>query len=69
VPHMEISWDKRISLTAEEASQLLKKGSPSIAMSRGEGKPGLEMNSFMLQTGEDDLVAEQLVQLFRRHLA
>jgi uncharacterized pyridoxal phosphate-dependent enzyme len=69
VPHMEISWDNRISLTAEEASQLLKKGSPSIAMSSGEGKPGLEMNSFMLQTGEDDLVAAQLVQLFRRHAA
>jgi hypothetical protein len=66
---MEIIWDSKISLTPQQASQLLRKGTPSIAMSGGEGKPGLGMNSFMLQPGEDKIIAEQLVKLFREHSA
>jgi L-seryl-tRNA(Ser) seleniumtransferase len=69
VPHMEITWDNKISLTPQQASQLLRKGSPSIAMGGGEGKPGLGMNSFMLQPGEDKIIAEQLAKLFREHSA
>jgi L-seryl-tRNA(Ser) seleniumtransferase len=69
VPHMEIIWDSKISLTPQQASQLLRKGTPSIAMGGGEGKPGLGMNSFMLQPGEDKIIAEQLVKLFREHSA
>ncbi len=69
VPHMEITWDSKISLTPQQASQLLRKGTPSIAMGGGEGKPGLGMNSFMLQPGEDKIIAEQLVKLFREHSA
>jgi hypothetical protein len=38
-------------------------------MSPGEEKPGLSMNSFMLQPGEDKIVADQLVQIFREHSA
>jgi L-seryl-tRNA(Ser) seleniumtransferase len=69
VPHMEIQWDSKISLSPEEASQLLKKGTPSISMSAGEGRPGLGMNSFMLQPGEDKIIAVRLEQLFRQHIA
>ncbi|HZR56478.1 MAG TPA: aminotransferase class V-fold PLP-dependent enzyme [Terriglobales bacterium] len=69
VPHMEIKWESKISLTPQEASELLRKGNPSISMSPGEGKPGLEMNSFMLQPGEDKIIAQQLVKLFREHSA
>jgi L-seryl-tRNA(Ser) seleniumtransferase len=70
VPHMEIIWDSsKISLTPQQASQLLRKGTPSIAMGGGEGKPGLGMNSFMLQPGEDKIIAEQLGKLFREHSA
>jgi len=47
----------------------LKSSKPSIVMGGGEGKPGLAMNSFMLQPGEDKIVAEQLVKLFREHSA
>jgi hypothetical protein len=60
-------WDGKISLTPQEASEILRKGNPSIAMSAGEGKPGLGMNSFMLQPGEDKIIAEQLVKVFRQH--
>ena len=69
VPHMQITWDPKISLTPAQASQLLRSGSPSIAIGGGEGRPGLAMNSFMLQPGEENIVAEQLVKLFREHAA
>jgi L-seryl-tRNA(Ser) seleniumtransferase len=69
VPHMEIMWDGKISLTPQQASEILRKGNPSIAISAGEGKPGLGMNSFMLQPGEDKIIADQLVKVFREHTA
>ena len=69
VPHMQITWDPKSSLTPAQASQILRSGSPSIAIGGGEGRPGLAMNSFMLQPGEENIVAEQLVKLFREHAA
>jgi uncharacterized pyridoxal phosphate-dependent enzyme len=69
VPHMQITWDSRISLTPHEVSQLLRNSKPSIVMSAGEEKPGLAMNSFMLQPGEDQIVAEQLSRILRQHSA
>src|SRR5690348_10027745 len=69
VPHMQITWDSKIALTPEQISKMLKSSKPSIVMGGGEGKPGLAMNSFMLQPGEDIIVAEQLVKLFREHSA
>jgi len=69
VPHMQITWDTKISLTPQQASQVLRGGQPSIAIGGGEGRPGLSMNSFMLQPGEEQIIAEQLVKLFREHSA
>ena len=34
-----------------------------------EERPGLVMNSFMLQPGEDKIVAEQLMKVFKEHSA
>jgi uncharacterized pyridoxal phosphate-dependent enzyme len=66
VPHMEIHWDpRRISLTPQEASKLLREAKPSIVL--GRNQTGLGMNSFQLQPGEDKIIAERLVQLFRAH--
>jgi len=68
VPHMEITWDpRRITLTPQEASKQLRSGKPSIVLGRNEN--ALSMNSFMLQEGEEKIIAEQLVQLFRAHSA
>ena len=68
VPHMEINWDpRRISLSAQDASKQLRGGKPSIVLGRREN--GLGMNSFMLQPGEEKIIAEHLVQLFRAHSA
>jgi uncharacterized pyridoxal phosphate-dependent enzyme len=70
VPHMRITWDPaRISLTPEQASQLLRSSKPSIVIGSGEGGAGLAMNSFMLEPGEDKIVAAQLSRLLRQGVA
>ena len=70
VPHMQITWDTaKISLTPKQASQLLRGSKPAIVMGAGEDRPGLAMNSFMLQPGEDKIVADRLVRIFREHSA
>jgi L-seryl-tRNA(Ser) seleniumtransferase len=68
VPHMDIKWDaSHISLDPKDASKQLRGGKPSIVL---ESNPnGLAMNSFMLQTGEEKIIADHLVQLFRAHSA
>ena len=66
VPSMQINWDpRRISLTPHEVYDALRKSKPSIVLGRTE--IGLEMNSFMLQPGENKIIADQLVQIFRGH--
>ena len=69
VPHMQILWDSRISLTPQQVSKALRNSKPAIVMGAGEGRPGLAMNSFMLQSGEDKIVAEQLSRILREHSA
>src|SRR6266852_2837391 len=70
VPHMAITWDaNRIALSPKEVSKLLEDSTPSIVMGVGEERPGLSMNSFMLQPGENKIVAEQLMRIFRGYSA
>ncbi len=70
VPHMQITWDAaKIALTPMQVSQMLKESKPPIIMGPGEEKPGLSMNSFMLQAGEEKIVAEQLARIFHEHSA
>jgi uncharacterized pyridoxal phosphate-dependent enzyme len=68
VPHMSISWDQaRVSVTPQEVSKRLRSSKPSIVIGAGEERPGLAMNSFMLQPGEDKIVAAQLSNILREH--
>ncbi|HET9308972.1 MAG TPA: aminotransferase class V-fold PLP-dependent enzyme [Candidatus Sulfotelmatobacter sp.] len=69
VPHMQITWDSRVSLEPREASKQLRNSKPAIVIGGGEGRPGLTMCSFMLQPGEDKIVAEQLSRVLREHSA
>src|SRR3984893_14573840 len=70
VPHMQITWDPaKVSLTQKQASQLLRESKPAIVIGVGEEKPGLSMNSFMLQPGDDKIVADHMVRIFREHSA
>lgn len=69
VPHMHISWDSRVPLEPQQVSKMLRSSKPSIAIGGGEGRPGLSMCSFMLQPGEDKIVADQLSRILREHSA
>jgi uncharacterized pyridoxal phosphate-dependent enzyme len=70
VPHMAIKWDvQRIKLTPEEATKALRRGTPSIIMTTGEPEGALSMNSFMLQPGQDAILADKLYQLLKDHSA
>jgi len=69
VPHMSITWDSRISLSSQEVSHLLRSGQPSIVIGGGEGRPGLGMNSFMLQPGEEQIIADHLSKVLQEHSA
>jgi hypothetical protein len=48
---------------------LLRNSKPSIVIGGGEDRPGLTMCSFMLQPGEDKIVADQLARILRQHSA
>jgi L-seryl-tRNA(Ser) seleniumtransferase len=67
VPHMQITWDSRVAVEPREVSKSLRNSKPAIVIGGGEGRPGLTMCSFMLQPGEDKIVAEQLSRVLREH--
>jgi L-seryl-tRNA(Ser) seleniumtransferase len=67
VPHMQIRWDKRISATPREITSALRKGKPSIVLSAGEEGEVLSLNSFMLQPGEDKIIADAVVATLKAH--
>jgi uncharacterized pyridoxal phosphate-dependent enzyme len=68
VPHLQISWDpQRITIAPKEAGTMLRKSDPSIVLSASE--KALSMNSFMLQPGEERIIADQLVKLLKAHTA
>jgi uncharacterized pyridoxal phosphate-dependent enzyme len=69
VPHMQITWDSKISATPQQVSKTLRSSKPSIVIGGGEGRLGLSMCSFMLQPGEEKIVAEQLSSVLRQHQA
>jgi L-seryl-tRNA(Ser) seleniumtransferase len=70
VPHMRISWDaKRVSASPQEISAALRQSKPSIVIGASEHGAGLGMNSFMLQPGEEKIIAEKLTQILKAHTA
>jgi uncharacterized pyridoxal phosphate-dependent enzyme len=70
VPHLHISWDpKRLSISPREASAALRQSKPSIVIGAGERGNGLTMCSFMLQPGEEKIIAEKITQILKAHSA
>jgi uncharacterized pyridoxal phosphate-dependent enzyme len=68
VPHLEIKWDpQRIKISPHDASVALRSGTPSIVLSAGERRGSLTMNSFMLQPGEETIIADKLQELLKAH--
>src|SRR5215813_6923187 len=69
VPHMVIKWDeKRIPMTPRDVGKALRSGNPSIVLSTGDRGEALSMNSFMLQPGEEKIIAAELARFFKAHL-
>src|SRR5215471_7288037 len=69
VPHLQIKWDeKRIPMTPRDVGKALRSGQPSIVLSTGEHGEALSMNSFMLQPGEEKIVATELVKVLKARL-
>jgi L-seryl-tRNA(Ser) seleniumtransferase len=63
VPHLIVSWDEpRLGLTRAQLTQRLAAGDPPIALGRvsGTGDEGVLISVFMLQPGEERLVAKRL---------
>jgi uncharacterized pyridoxal phosphate-dependent enzyme len=70
VPHMRIVWDpKRVSISPKDVSAALRQSKPSIVIGPSEHGSGLSMNSFMLQPGEEKIIAEKLTQILQAHAA
>jgi L-seryl-tRNA(Ser) seleniumtransferase len=66
VPHMHITWDaSRIPLTPRDAAAALRAGNPSIVLVAEEHENALSMNSFMLQPGEEQIIARALVKVLK----
>lgn len=66
VPSMQVFWDPRkYSLAPADAAKFLLAGQPSIAV--GQGREGLSLTAFMLQPGEEKIVAAGLERMFRAH--
>jgi hypothetical protein len=64
---MKISWDQKVVLTVQDALNALRNGKPAMVLDSSE--TALSMNSFMLQPGEEKMIAAQLTQLFKAHSA
>jgi uncharacterized pyridoxal phosphate-dependent enzyme len=69
VPHLVIKWDRtRIPMTPRDVVKEMRAGKPSIALANGEHGDALSMNSFMLQPGEEKIIASELVKLLKSRL-
>jgi L-seryl-tRNA(Ser) seleniumtransferase len=70
VPTMDIDWDeKRVSIKPQEVSAALKAATPSIVIGAGDNRKGLTMTSFMLQPGEEKIIAQKLTEVLKAHSA
>jgi L-seryl-tRNA(Ser) seleniumtransferase len=60
-PSLTISWDpEKIKLTSEKLAENLQTGKPSIEVISWEAKNTIRLTVFMLQPGEDKLVAKRI---------
>jgi L-seryl-tRNA(Ser) seleniumtransferase len=69
VPHLQIAWDeKRVKISREQVTRELAQGEPSIVIGRvhGSGDRGILISVFVLQEGEEKIVAERLKTILSR---
>jgi L-seryl-tRNA(Ser) seleniumtransferase len=69
VPHLVITWDeKRVRTTKERLTRELAEGDPPVQIGRvsGTGDKGVLISVFVLQEGEDRIVAERLRAILKK---
>jgi L-seryl-tRNA(Ser) seleniumtransferase len=69
VPHLLLTWDeKKVRLTPAQLTKALADGDPPILIGRmsGTGDKGALISVFVLQDGEDRIVADRLQALLTR---
>jgi L-seryl-tRNA(Ser) seleniumtransferase len=69
VPHLILTWDeKRVRITRDRITRELMEGDNPIQIGRvpGTGERGVCISVFMLQTGEDRVVADKAAGILRR---
>ena len=72
VPHVLLMWDeKRVKVTPEEVGEKLAAADPRVATARihGTGEKGFLIAVWMLQPGEEKIVAERLRQVLEEATA
>ena len=72
VPHLLLSWDEaRVRLSREQVTKALNEGEPSIQIGRvsGTGDKGILISVFMLEKGEDRIVAQRLHAILKNAVA
>lgn len=69
VPHVQLTWDERqLKLTPAQVTKELAAGEPPIVIGRvgGTGNKGVLISVFMLQPGEERIVAERLHDILKK---
>jgi len=69
VPHLLIFWDeKRVKVTRERLTKDLAEGDPPIQIGRvsGTGDKGILISVFVLQNGEDRIIADRLREVLQK---
>lgn len=69
VPHVQFTWDeKKLKMTPTEVTKQLAAGDPPIVIGRvhGTGDKGILISVFVLQEGEEKIVAERLRAILSR---
>jgi len=72
VPHLLLHWDEtRVKITPNQMKARLAAGNPSIATARvhGTGETGFLISVFMLQSAEEQLVAERVREILEQAVA
>jgi D-glucosaminate-6-phosphate ammonia-lyase len=69
VPHLLLTWDeKKLNLTPAQVTKELAAGDPPVIVGRvsGTGDKGLLISVFVLQEGEEKIVAERLQTILKK---
>jgi D-glucosaminate-6-phosphate ammonia-lyase len=66
VPHLRLTWDSsKVKLSYREVAVKLREGDPSIEVVPGNNKDSLEIGVWMLQPGEDKIVARRIKEVLK----